>query len=161
MTISKGQVLPEATMLVMGDNGPETVDLKGRLDGRKVVLFALPGAYTGTCSTVHLPSFIRTADKFRAKGVDEIICVSVNDPFVLKAWAESSGAAEAGITLLGDSDGGFTRTLGMAFDAAQIGLIGRSKRYAAIVEDGTVTHVQIDKPGECNISTGEALLAAL
>jgi peroxiredoxin len=161
MTISAGSRLPEAEMLRMGEKGPEKVELAARLKGRKVVLFALPGAYTGPCSTVHLPSFIRTADKFRAKGVEEIICVAVNDPFALKAWGEATGAAAAGITLLGDSDGSFTRALGMAFDAPAIGLFGRSNRYAAVVEDGVVTHVQIDKPGECTISTGEALLDAV
>lgn len=158
MTITVGQRLPGATMLVMGAKGPEAVDLGAKLKGRKVVLFGLPGAYTGTCSVTHLPSFMRTAATFRSKGVDEIICVAVNDPFVLKAWDEATGASKAGITLLGDSEGAFTRALGMDFTAAQIGLVGRSNRYAAVVEDGVVTHVQIDKPGECNISTGEALL---
>jgi glutaredoxin/glutathione-dependent peroxiredoxin len=161
MTIAVGDTLPGATMLRMGEKGPETVDLAATLKGRKVVLFALPGAYTGTCSTVHMPSFIRTAERFRAKGVDEIICVAVNDPFALHAWGETTGAAAAGIAILGDSDGSFTKSLGMAFDAPAIGLFGRSNRYAAVVEDGVVTHVQIDKPGECNISTGEALLDAV
>ena len=161
MAITEGQKLPAAKMLVMGPNGPTSFDLTERLSGRKIVLFGLPGAYTGTCSTVHLPSFIRTADKIRANGVDEIICVSVNDPFVLKEWAESTGAAKAGIAIVGDSDGSFTRELGMAFDAPQIGLLGRSSRYVAVVEDGVVTHVQIDKPGECNVSTGEAVLEVL
>jgi len=161
MAITKGQTLPAATMLRMGDKGPEAVDLGAKLKGRKVVLFGLPGAYTGTCSTVHMPSFVRTADKFRAKGVDEIICVAVNDPFVLKPWGEFTGATAAGITILGDSEGKFSRALEMTFDAPQIGLIGRSNRYAAIVEDGVVTHVQVDNPGECNISTGEALLEAI
>jgi peroxiredoxin len=161
MAIETGQRLPGATMLRMGAKGPEPVDLGARLKGRKVVLFGLPGAYTGTCSTVHLPSFIRTAERFRAKGVDEIICVAVNDPFALKAWGEATGATQAGITLLGDSAGAFTKALGMAFDAPAIGLYGRSNRYAAIVEDGVVTHVLVDRPGECNISTGEALLEAV
>lgn len=161
MGIEKGQRLPGATMLTMGASGPEQVDLAAKLKGRRVVIFGLPGAFTGTCSTIHMPSFVRTADKFRAKGIDEVICVSVNDPFALKAWGEATGALSAGITLLGDSDGAFTRTLGMSFDAPAIGLYGRSSRYAAIVEDGVVTHVQIDKPGECSVSTGEALLEAV
>lgn len=161
MTIEKGQRLPGATLLKMGEKGPEPVELAARLKGRKVVLFALPGAYTGTCSTVHMPSFVRTAARFRDKGVAEILCIAVNDPFALRAWGETTGAAAAGITLLADSDGAFTKALGMAFDAPAIGLFGRSSRYAAVVEDGIVTHVQIDKPGECNISTGEALLAAV
>jgi peroxiredoxin len=161
MSVEVGLRLPDASLLKMGDKGPETIRLSDRLRGRKVVLFGLPGAYTGTCSTAHIPSFIRTADRFRAKGVEAIICVSVNDPFVLKAWGEATGATKAGIEHLGDADGAFTRALGMEFTAPQIGLIGRSNRYAVLVEDGVVTRANVDKPGECNISTGEALLDAL
>ena len=161
MAIRKGQTLPPATMLVLGEKGPETVELDAKLKGRKVVVFGLPGAYTGTCSTAHLPSFIRTAERFRASGVDEIICISVNDPFVLSAWGNATGAAAAGITMLGDCDGAFTRAIGMDFNAPQIGLMGRSNRYAAVVENGVVTHVQTDNPGECSVSTGEALLNAI
>jgi glutaredoxin/glutathione-dependent peroxiredoxin len=161
MTITVGSRLPDADLVMMGANGPETVSLATKLKGRKVVVFALPGAYTGTCTTAHIPSFIRTADAFRAKGVAEIICISVNDPFVLKAWGEATGATKAGITHLGDADGKLTHALGMEFSAPQIGLIGRSNRYALVVDDGVVTQVSIDKPGECNISTGEALLEKL
>ncbi len=161
MTISTGDTLPDATLAKMGANGPETVSLSATLKSRKVVLFALPGAYTGTCSTSHIPSFIRTADAFRAKGVDEIICLSVNDPFVLGAWGAATGATAAGITFLGDADGSLTRALGMAFDAPAIGLIGRSNRYALVLDDGVVTQANIDQPGVCDLSTGEALLVAL
>lgn len=161
MTITVGGTLPDAQLSRMGANGPETVSLAEQLKGRRVVLFALPGAYTGPCTTAHIPSFIRTADAFRAKGVDAILCIAVNDPFVLKAWGESTGATAAGITLLGDADGSFTRGLGMDFTAPHIGLIGRSNRYALVIENGVITHANIDKPGECNISTGEALLAEL
>ncbi|HBD91421.1 MAG TPA: peroxiredoxin, partial [Gemmobacter sp.] len=105
MTISAGSTLPEASLLVFGANGPEKLDLADKVKGRKVVIFGLPGAYTGTCTTAHVPSFMRTKDAFAAKGVDEIICVSVNDPFVMKAWGESTGATEAGITFAGDADG--------------------------------------------------------
>ena len=115
MSIAVGDKWPEAELLKMGANGPETVDMGRFLAGRKVVLFALPGAFTGVCSTAHMPSFIRTADAFRAKGVDEIVCLSVNDPFVLGAWAEATGADDAGIVLLGDTDGALTEKLGMAF----------------------------------------------
>lgn len=161
MTISVGSKLPDATLVHMGKDGPEFVHLGDKLRGRKVVVFALPGAFTGTCSTAHIPSFIRTADAFRAKGVAEIICISVNDPFVLKAWGEATGATAAGITHLGDAGGTMTKELKLDFTAPQIGLIGRSNRYAALVEDGVITRLNIDKPGECNISTGEALLATL
>ena len=158
MALSVGGRMPDANLIMMGANGPETVRLSDRLNGRKVVVFALPGAFTGTCSTAHIPSFMRTADQFRAKGVDEIICISVNDPFTLKAWGD---ATKAGITHLGDADGAMTRGLGLDFTAPQLGLIGRSNRYAALVEDGVVTRLNLDKPGECNISQGEALLETL
>jgi len=161
MTISVGDTLPEATLARMGDNGPETVSLHALLKGRKVVVFALPGAYTGPCTTAHIPSFIRTADAFRAKGIEDIFCIAVNDPFVLKSWGESTGATAAGISLLGDADGSFTRGLSMDFTAPQLGLIGRSNRYALVVENGVVTKAHIDEPGVCNISTGESLLADL
>jgi peroxiredoxin len=161
MSLAVGERLPDATLTVMGADGPETVQLADRLKGRKVVLFALPGAFTGPCTTAHVPSFIRTADAFRAKGVEEIICIAVNDPFVLKAWGEATGATAAGITMLGDSEGKLTHALGMEFTAPQLGLIGRSNRYALVLEDGKITHANIDKPGVCDISTGEALLAKL
>jgi glutaredoxin/glutathione-dependent peroxiredoxin len=161
MTISVGGTLPDAQLSYMGESGPARVSLHDKLKGRKVVLFALPGAFTGTCSTIHLPSFIRTKDAFKAKGVDEIICISVNDPFVLKAWGEASGAEKAGIVLLGDADASFTKAIGMDFTVPQIGLIARSNRYAVVVEDGVITAANIDNPNECNMSTGEALLEAI
>ncbi len=161
MTISTGDHFPTATLRVIGANGPDAVELVDKMKGRKVVIFGLPGAFTGSCSTVHLPSFIRTAPSFAAKGVDEIICIAVNDPFTLQAWGEQTGAAAAGITILGDSDGALTHTLGMEFTAPALGLIGRSNRYAVVVDDGVVTYANVDNPGECNISTGEMLLESL
>lgn len=162
MMISVGQSLPDANLLRMGEDGPETVALSSKLKGRKVVVFGLPGAYTGVCTTAHVPSFIRTKDKFAAKGVDEIICVSVNDPFVLKAWGESTGATAAGIAILGDSDAAFTKAIGLDFTAPPAGLINRSKRYALYAEDGVVKVIQVeDSPGQCTISGGEALLEAI
>ena len=161
MTISTGDRFPSATLRQMGPNGPEAVELADKMKGRKVIIFALPGAFTGTCSTVHAPSFIRAAPALAAKGVAEIICIAVNDPFTLRAWGEQTGVTAAGITLLGDSEGTLTHTLGMEFSAPALGLIGRSNRYAVVVDDGTVTFANIDKPGECNISTGEMLLAAM
>ena len=160
MTIAIGSRLPEATLLTMGESGAEVVTLSDRLKGRKVVIFGLPGAYTGTCSTQHVPSFIRTADQFRAKGVDRIVCVSVNDPFVMGAWAKDTGAEAAGLTFLSDADGAFTEAMGMSFDAPPAGLFGRSKRYAMLVENGTITALEVEEsPGQCSISGGESLLA--
>jgi peroxiredoxin len=161
MSLEIGTKFPDAKLVTMGEDGPKTVDLQDYVAGRKVVIFGLPGAFTGPCSTSHLPSFIRTAEDFRAKGVDEIICIAVNDPFVLKAWSDATGAGEAGITMLGDADGSLTRTLEMDFTAPPIGLHGRSNRYAVVLEDGIVTHANIDEPNVCDVSRGEQLLETL
>ena len=136
--ISVGEKLPEATLVQMGADGPEPVSLADKTKTRKVAIFAVPGAYTPTCSSAHVPSFIRTKDQFAAKGVDEIICISVNDPFVMAAWGKVTGASEAGITMLADADCSLTEAMGMRFDAAPAGLIARSLRYAMLVEDGEV-----------------------
>ena len=158
MALNEGDRLPAGKLLQMTDNGPAEVDLADYATGR-VAIFALPGAYTGTCSTQHVPSFIRTADQFRAKGVDRIVCISVNDPFVMGAWAKDTGADTAGLTFLSDADGSFTKAMGMGFDAPPAGLFGRSKRYAMLVEDGTITALQVEEsPGQCSISGGESLL---
>ncbi|MEI4471667.1 peroxiredoxin [Frigidibacter sp. MR17.24] len=162
MTISVGATLPGATLLKVGDKGPEPVDLAARLKGRRVVIFAVPGAYTGVCTTAHVPSFVRTRDAFAAKGVDEILCISVNDPFVMKAWSEATGAAAAGIEMLADAEGAFTTAIGMDFTAPPAGLIGRSKRYAMLVEDGVVKVLHAEEsPGVCEMSGGEAMLEAV
>lgn len=162
MTISVGDTLPEANLLRLGGEGPEGVALSSLTKGRKVVIFAVPGAYTPTCHSSHVPSFIRTKDAFAGKGVDEIICVSVNDPFVMKAWGEATGAAGAGLTMLADGDSSFTKSIGMDFDAPPAGLMGRSKRYAMLVEDGTVKVLHAEEsPGVCETSGGEAMLDAI
>ncbi|WP_299651581.1 peroxiredoxin [uncultured Tateyamaria sp.] len=162
MAISVGDTLPQATLVHLGGDGPEQVNLGDKTKGRKVVIFALPGAYTGTCSTAHVPSFIRTIDQFKAKGVDEVICVSVNDPFVMGAWGDATGATKAGITMLGDPDATFTKAMGRAFTAPPVGLYDRSTRYAMVVEDGKVTVLQEEEnPGVCDVSGGEALLETL
>ncbi|MFK7762302.1 MAG: peroxiredoxin [Roseobacter sp.] len=160
MTISQGDQLPDATLVQLGAEGPTPVPLSDKTKGRKVVIFAVPGAFTPTCHSAHVPSFIRTKDQFDAKGVDEVICVSVNDPFVMKAWGEATGAAEAGITMLADADSTFTKAIGMDFSAPPAGLTDRSKRYAMLVDDGKVTLLQEEEsPGTCEVSAGEALLA--
>ena len=162
MTISVGDTLPDATLSQMGADGPEQVQMSDKLAGRKVVIFAVPGAYTPTCHSAHVPSFVRTKADFDAKGVDEIICVSVNDPFVMKSWGEATGANAAGITMLGDASAEFTKAIGMDFTAPPAGLIDRSLRYAMVVEDGKVSVLQAEEnPGVCDVSGGEALLKAL
>ena len=159
MTISRGDTLPDATLVQLGAEGPAPVKMADKVKGRKVVIFAVPGAFTPTCHSAHVPSFVRTKDQFDAKGVDEVICVSCNDPFVMQAWGEATGAAAAGITMLADASSEFTRAIGMDFDAAPVGLMARSKRYAMLVDDGKVTLWQPEEnPGVCEMSGGEALL---
>lgn len=162
MTISTGDKLPKATVTRKGADGPEQIDLSEYVAGRKVVIFAVPGAFTPTCHAQHVPSFIRTMDDLSEKGVDEVICVSVNDPFVMGQWGEATGAADAGITMIGDAESAFTKAIGMNFSAPPVGLIDRSKRYAMVVEDGIVTALQVEEnPGVCEVSSGEAIVAAL
>ncbi|WP_299899552.1 peroxiredoxin [uncultured Ruegeria sp.] len=160
--ISTGDTLPEATLIQMGANGPEEVRISDKTKGRKVVIFAVPGAYTGTCTTAHVPSFIRTKKQFDDKGVEEIMCLSVNDPFVMQAWGESTGATAAGLTMVSDAASEFTKAIGMDFDAPPVGLFARSKRYAMLVEDGKVTALNLEEnPGACEISAGEGLLEVI
>ena len=162
MTISVGDTLPDATLLIFGAEGPEPVKMSDKVKGRKIVIFGLPGAYTRTCSAAHVPSFIRTKTDFDASGVDEIICVSVNDPFVMAAWAKDTGAEEAGLTFLGDAGAEFTKAIGMNWTAEPAGFYDRSRRYALYAEDGVVKVLNVeDGPGACEISAGETLLAAI
>ncbi|MER5170954.1 peroxiredoxin [Thioclava sp. GXIMD2076] len=162
MTISEGDVLPGATLLTVGAEGPTTVSLGDKMKGRKVVIFGLPGAFTGTCTTAHVPSFMRTRDAFAEKGVDEVICITVNDPFVVDAWSKATGAGEAGLTMLADAESAFTSAIGMNFSAPAIGFKDRSARYAMYVEDGVVKVLHKEEnAGTCEISGGEALLAAI
>lgn len=161
MTIAQGDKLPEAELMHFDGQSPQTVQLSELLAGKRAVLFGVPGAFTRTCTAAHVPSFIRTKDGFSAKGIDLVICVSVNDPFVMKAWAESTGAEDAGITMLADPSSAFIGELGLAFDGPPVGFYGRSKRFAMLVNDGIVEVLQVeDSPGECSVSAGEALLDA-
>ncbi|EAR49700.1 AhpC/TSA family protein [Oceanicola granulosus HTCC2516] len=162
MALTTGDTLPDATLLRIGNDGPETVDLGAMLAGRKVVIFGLPGAYTGTCTSAHVPSFIRSMDALGAKGVDAVVCTAVNDPFVMKAWGESTGAAEAGIEMLADASGQFAKAIGLDFDNPAVGFYGRSKRYALMAEDGVVKVLNVeDSPGVCDMSGGETMVDAL
>lgn len=162
MTISVGDTLPDATLLRIGDNGPEQVQMADKLKGRKVVIFGLPGAFTGTCTSAHMPSFVRTKDAFDAKGVDEIICVAVNDPFVMAAWGDQTGGSAAGITLLGDAASEFTKAIGLTLTAPPVGFYDRSQRYALYAEDGVVKVLNVEEgPGVCEVSAGETLLDAI
>lgn len=162
MTISIGDTLPAGDFMVIGAEGPKTVPLSEVLGAGKTVLFGLPGAYTGTCSTAHVPSFIRTKKDLENKGVGTVACISVNDPFVMQAWGESTGATAAGIHMLGDPSAAFIKVLGLEFSAPPVGLLDRSKRFSMVVEDGKVTHLNVeDNPGVCELSAGEALVDQL
>ncbi|RMF36873.1 MAG: peroxiredoxin [Alphaproteobacteria bacterium] len=160
MAISVGDRVPQASFVRMGSSGPEQVDSEALFAGRKVALFAVPGAFTGTCTNTHVPGIIAAAADLRAKGVDEIVCLSVNDPFVMQAWGEATGANAAGITMLGDPESQFTRALGLNFSAPPIGLIDRSQRYSMLVEDGVVTRLNIEENAGEVVRSGGAELAA-
>ncbi|WP_374015518.1 peroxiredoxin [Phaeobacter sp. A36a-5a] len=160
--ISQGDSLPEATLTRMGKDGPEQVAISDLTKGRTVAIFAVPGAFTPTCHSAHVPSFVRNAEALAAKGVDEIICIAGNDPFVMQAWSEATGAGAAGITMLSDAECGFTDAIGMRLDAPAAGLVGRSLRYAMLARDGKVEIMNAeDLPGKCELSAGEALLEAM
>lgn len=162
MTISTGDRLPAASFLERRDGATAEVTTEALFGGRRVAIFAVPGAFTPTCHSAHVPSFIRTAEAFRAKGVDEIACVAVNDPFVLEVWGEATGATKAGIRMLSDASATFTKAIGMDFDAPSAGFISRSRRYAMLAENGVVRVLNVEESrGQCEISGGEGLLAAI
>ena len=159
MAIKEGDKLPDATMHVMKDGRPTAVTTQELFGGKKVVVFAVPGAYTPTCSEAHLPGFVANADKIKQKGVDSIICLSVNDAFVMHSWGKDKNAEE--LVMVGDGNGEFTRALGLEMDASGFGLGTRSQRYAMIVEDGVVKKLAVEQPGKFEVSKAEAILAAL
>lgn len=161
MAITIGDTLPPATFKQFGADGMVDVTGKDLFGGRRIVLFAVPGAFTPTCHEQHLPSFVQHADALKAKGVDEVVCVAVNDPFVLRAWEERSGVGDT-VKVLSDGNADFTRAIGM--DVALTGpfLGTRSKRYAMLVEDGVVKELMVeDNPGAVAVSGAEAILAKL
>lgn len=162
MTIKVGDRLPAVTLLQRRDGKVAQIALADVLADRKVVIFGLSGAYTGTCSTLHVPSFMRTAAAFRAKGVDQIICIAVDTPHVMRAWGESTGGTAAGISFMADTSCAFTLATGMEFSVPEIGFFNRTRRFSALVEDGVVTRFNPEPPdGGCDISAGETLLAQL
>lgn len=161
MAISVGDRLPEATFTVMGAEGPGPQTTQEVFGGKKVVLFAVPGAYTPTCSKQHLPSFVANADKIKSQGVDTIACTSVNDAFVLSAWAKDSGA-DGKVVMLADGSADFAKKIGLELDLSERGLGMRSQRYAMIVEDGVVKALNVeDAPGTAEKSGADAIAALL
>ena len=161
MSISVGDKLPDATFTTMTAEGPTQMSTADVFGGRKVVLFAVPGAFTPTCHMKHLPGFVTHAADLKAKGVDTIACVSVNDVFVLNAWADQSGAKDA-VTFLADGSADFTKAIGMELDASGLGLGIRSQRYAMLVDDGVVAVLNLEEvPSSADASSAEKILAAL
>lgn len=153
--------LPEASFMSPGENGPEKTNTTELFNGKKAVLFAVPGAFTPTCNQNHLPSYIRHHDSLKAKGVDTIACVAVNDVFVMGAWRDSAGAAGK-VTMLADGSAKFTTQMGMTLDLTEHGLGVRSKRYAMLIDDGVVKDIAVeDTPGTAEASGAEAMLAKL
>ena len=161
MTIKVGDKLPNATISQATAEGPRPIQTDELFKGKTVALFAVPGAFTPTCSARHLPGFKDHRADLAAKGVDTIACVSVNDAFVMGAWADSQGIGKDEILMLGDGNGDFTRQLGLSMDAKGFGMGERSQRYAMIVKDGVVEQLHVEQPGEFRVSSAEHLLAQL
>jgi peroxiredoxin len=159
MTINIGDRIPDVQLSVATPNGPEQVSTNDYFAGRRVALFAVPGAFTPTCSARHLPSYVVKAGELKGKGVDEIACISVNDPFVMGAWGERDGSAD--ITMLADGNSAFADAVGLAMDGSKFGMGKRSQRYSMLVNDGVVEQLNVEAPGEYRASSAETLLEQL
>lgn len=159
MTIQTGDKIPKATFKIMTADGPRDLSSDEVFAGKKVVFFAVPGAFTPGCSMTHLPGYVVNADKIKAKGVDTIACMAVNDAFVMGAWGKDQNAEE--ILMLADGNGEFTKAIGMEMDGSGFGLGIRCKRFAMIVDNGTVTHLAIEPPGGIVVSAAEAIMEKL
>lgn len=160
MSIQEGEKVPAIALKKMGTNGPEDVDTAKYFAGSKVVLFSVPGAFTPTCSAKHVPGFVQNADALKAKGVDKIACLAVNDAFVMGAWGKDQGAGDK-VDMLADGSAAFTKALGLELDLIAAGLGVRGQRFAMVVDDGTVTHLAVEAPGAFDVSSAEAILKAL
>lgn len=159
MTIAAGDKLPDVKLTKVTADGNEPVQTAEYFAGKKVALFSVPGAFTPTCSAKHLPGFVEKAADIKAKGVDEIVCTAVNDPFVMKAWAAASGSPE--ITMLADGNAEFATALGLTMDGSGFGLGTRGQRFSLVINDGKVEQVNIEGPGEFKVSTAEHILEQL
>ena len=159
MTISKGDTIPDVKLVKPTADGPEAIQSSEFFKGKKVALFAVPGAFTPTCSAKHLPGFAEKASELKDKGVDEIACTSVNDAFVMGAWNKADGSEE--ITMLADGNGEFAEAIGLATDMSGYGMGKRSNRYSMIVDDGVVTELNVEGPGEFGVSSAEHMAGQL
>ena len=160
MTISVGDRIPSITLTKATANGPDQVSSDDFFTGRKVALVAVPGAFTPTCSARHLPGFLDKADELKARGIDEIAFTAVNDAFVMGAWGKSSEAGDK-VTMLADGNGDFAEAVGLTMDGSKFGMGKRSQRYSMIVDDGVVEQLNVEAPGEFNVSSAEHLLTTL
>lgn len=160
MTIKVGDKLPAATLTAGTSEGPRPMTTDEIFAGKKVALFAVPGAFTPTCSARHLPGYKDLNAEIKGKGVDTIVCLSVNDAFVMKAWGESQDVGES-ILMLADGNGDFTKAIGLELDGSKFGMGQRSQRYSMIVEDGVVKELNVEAPGEFKVSAADYLLAQL
>ncbi|HZQ39695.1 MAG TPA: peroxiredoxin [Rhizomicrobium sp.] len=158
--IKVGDKIPSATLMQMKDGGPKPVTTDQLFTGKKVALFALPGAFTPTCSAKHLPGFIQHSDALKAKGIDTIACVSVNDAFVMGAWGEQQKAGDK-VMMLADGNGDFTRALGLEMDATKFGMGKRSQRYSMVVDNGVVTQLNVEQPGAFEVSSADHMMVLL
>jgi len=159
MTIQVGDRLPDVPLAIASSDGPQPTTSGDYFKGKKVALFAVPGAFTPTCSARHLPSFVDKAQELKAKGIDEIACISVNDPFVMSAWGQRDGSQD--ITMLADGNGAFADATGLVMDGSKFGMGKRSQRYSMIVDDGVVEQLNVEAPGEYRASSAEYLLDQL
>ena len=160
MTLKIGDKLPDASFMTMGAEGPTPVTTAELCAGKTVAIFAVPGAFTPTCSMNHLPGFVDEAAKLQAKGVDTIACMAVNDVFVMDAWGKDRGVGD-NVMMLADGNGEYARTLGLEMDATGFGMGMRGQRFALVVDDGVATHVAVEAPGQFEVSKAEAILDAL
>ncbi len=160
MTIKVGDKIPSFTLLKATAEGPQPVDTDSYFAGRRVALFSVPGAFTPTCSARHLPGYVEKAGELKAKGVDEIACVAVNDAFVLQAWAQQAGA-DGKVTMLADGNGDFAKALDLVMDASKFGMGTRGQRWSAIVEDGVVKELNVEEPGAFSVSSADFMIGRL
>ncbi|RVQ68967.1 peroxiredoxin [Croceicoccus ponticola] len=156
MTIKVGDKIPDVTLVKATSEGPEKVQSSEYFSGKKVALFSVPGAFTPTCSAKHLPGFVAKADELKAKGIDEIACTAVNDPFVLQAWNERDGSTA--VTMLADGNGDMAKALGLTMDGSGFGLGQRGSRWSAVVDDGTVVQLNVEEGGSFEVSSAENML---
>ena len=160
MTIKTGDHVPSATLIKASEAGPQPISTEALFAGRTVALFSVPGAFTPTCSAKHLPGYVTHADAMRAHGVDEIVCISVNDAFVMGAWGESAGVAGK-VTMLADGNGEFVTALGLTMDGSKFGMGLRGQRFSMLVKDGVVAELNVEEPGAFQVSSAEYLMAQL